>query len=492
MADYIAAIDQGTSSTRCIIADRAGVIAMAQREHRQFFPHSGWVEHDAAEIWQRTCEVIREAIEQAQIVPDKIRAIGITNQRETAVAWDPATGQPCCRAIVWQDVRTADICAKLGKDRFRQKTGLPTAPYFSATKWMWMLQNVPGLRSEVEAGRAVLGTIDAWLIWNLTGRHATDVTNASRTLLMDLQTCSWDPDLAAAMGIPLNSLPAIASSSDSTAYGVTRADGPFGLEIPVTGCVGDQQAALMGQAGFRPGDLKNTYGTGCFMLRNTGREIVFSKNGLLTTTAYRLGNNPTAYALEGSVAVAGALVRWLRDNLGMIRHSAEIEKLALSVPDNGGVYFVPAFSGLFAPYWRPDARGVMVGLTHHTGRAHIARAALESTAFQTWDLMRAMEQDCGGGSTELKVDGGMVANDLLMQFQADLLQTPVVRPKISETTALGAAFAAGLAVGYWKDENELRLAWKADKTWKPTMEQPVRGHHLKRWQDAVQRSLGLD
>jgi glycerol kinase len=491
MADCIAAIDQGTSSTRCMLVGRSGVVGMAQKEHKQFFPRPGWVEHDAAEIWVRTQEVIQEAIDHAGIRRQDIAAVGITNQRETAMAWDRATGQPCCPAIVWQDVRTQELCAQLGKERFREKTGLPTAPYFSGTKWMWMLENVPGLRAEVEAGRAILGTIDAWLIWNLTGRHATDVTNASRTLLMDLRSSAWDSHITEIMGIPIAALPAIASSSDASAYGLTRADGPFGREIPVTGCVGDQQAALMGQACFAPGDSKNTYGTGCFLLRNTGETVVPSRHGLLTTAAYRLGDRPTVYALEGSVAVGGALVQWLRDNLGIIVQSSEIEALARRVPDNGGVYFVPAFSGLFAPRWRPDARGVMVGLTHQTNRAHIARAALEATAFQSYELREAMEHDCGGRSGSLKVDGGMVVNDLLMQFQADLLGAPVVRPKIAETTAIGAAYAAGLAAGVWKSDEELRSTWQADRTWRSTMEEAEREAVLKRWRDAVQRSLGL-
>ncbi len=492
MAAYIAAIDQGTSSSRCMIVGREGVAGMAQQPHRQIYPKSGWVEHNPAEIWQRTQEVIGGAMKAAGIEAGQIAAIGITNQRETALAWDRATGRPCCNAIVWQDVRTEALCGALGQERFRERTGLPTAPYFSATKWMWMLENVSGLRGEVESGRAILGTIDTWLIWNLTGRHVTDVTNASRTLLMDLQRCEWDGEITRTLGIPVQGLPRIVSSSDAQAFGQTRADGPFGRAIPVTGCLGDQQAALMGQACLSPGQAKNTYGTGCFLLRNTGERPVFSRHGLLTTVAYRLGVQAAVYALEGSVAVAGALVQWLRDNLGLIGASREIEALARSVPDNGGVYFVPAFSGLFAPRWRSDARGVVVGLTHQSNRGHIARAALEATAFQSYELLEAMERDCGGGeSTALQVDGGMVANDLLMQFQADLLNRPVVRPKIAETTALGAAYAAGLAVGYWKDAAALRSAWQADRMWTPGMDQSMRQQLLDGWREAVERSLGL-
>ncbi len=460
---YIAAIDQGTTSTRCILFDRTGIVRLAQKEHEQIFPQPGWVEHDPQEIWLRTQQVMREAMEG--IDPKQIGSIGITNQRETTLAWNRHTGEPYGNAIVWQDTRTKQICDELanhrgsgresgdspeGINRFRSITGLPLATYFSAPKLRWMLDHVPHLRADAEKGDALFGTIDSWLIWNLTGRHVTDVTNASRTMLMNLGTLDWDETMLSVFDIPRAMLPEIVASSDASTFGVTDEG------IPICGVVGDQQAALMGQACFEPGESKNTYGTGCFLLLNTGEKIVQSNAGLLTTVAYQRAGSKPVYALEGSIAVTGSLVQWLRDNLGIIHRSADIEPLAASVPDSGGVYFVPAFSGLFAPYWRSDARGTIVGMTRFTNSAHLARAALEATAFQTRDVIDAMATDCGVPLKTLKVDGGMSVNDLLMQFQSDLLGVPVVRPKITETTALGAAYAAGLAVGFWKSEDELR------------------------------------
>lgn len=491
---YIAAIDQGTTSTRCILFDRSGIVAMAQREHEQIFPRPGWVEHDPIEIWHRTEEVIAQAIRTANVRPDEIAAIGIANQRETTVVWDRITGQPLCNAIVWQDTRTKDVCDKLaddgGQDRFRSITGLPLATYFSGPKLRWILENIPTARSP----SALFGTIDSWLIWNLTGgahggSHVIDVTNASRTMLMNVRSLRWDDTMLGVFGIDASMLPSIVSSSDRNSWGHTLRDGPFGDEIPVCGDLGDQQAALVGQACFEPGESKNTYGTGCFMLLNTGTEPVLSKHGLLTTVAYRLGDFQAAYALEGSVAVTGALVQWLRDNLGIIHASSEIESLAKAVPDNGGVYIVPAFSGLFAPYWRSDARGVIVGLTRQTNRSHIARAALEATAYQTRDVVQAMLADSGVPLARLKVDGGMCVNELLMQFQSDILGVEVVRPKIIETTALGAAYAAGLAVGFWSGLPELRQSWQADRNWQPRMTASARDQLCENWARAVQRSL---
>jgi glycerol kinase len=496
---YIAAIDQGTTSTRCILFERNGVAASAQKEHRQIYPRPGWVEHDPMEIWQRTQQVVAEALSAAGAAPGEIAAIGITNQRETTIAWDRTTGQLYSNAIVWQDTRTQAICDQLaadaGADRFRDRVGLPLATYFSAPKIRWMLENVPGLRAEAEAGKAVFGTVDTWLIWQLTGGVdggvlVTDVTNASRTMLMDLRTLEWDEQMLRAFGVPRQSLPAIRSSADPRGLGTTRRGGPFGGEIAITADLGDQQAALVGQACFEPGECKNTYGTGCFMLLNTGPAIVRSGAGLLTTVAYRLGDAPAHYALEGSIAITGALVQWLRDNLGIIGSSAEIESLAGSVPDNGGAYFVPAFSGLFAPHWRSDARGTIVGLTAHTTKAHIARAALEAAAYQTRDVLLAMKADTGRTITSLKVDGGMTVNDLLMQFQADILGIPVVASEIAETTALGAAYAAGLAVGYWRDVGELRRARRARKTWTPRMDEQTRRRLCADWLRAIDRSLG--
>jgi glycerol kinase len=494
MSRFILSIDQGTTSTRCIIFDRDGIVASAQKEHRQIYPRPGWVEHDPLEIWENTSDLIRQAMASAGARSGDIAAVGIANQRETVVAWDRTTGRPMGNAIVWQDVRTAEMCEELsrrfGRDYFRRATGLPIATYFSGPKIRWGLEHV-GWRNATGAHALAVGTIDSWLIWNLTGRHVTDVTNASRTLLMDLRTQQWDAGICAELGIDPSILPQIVSSSDRDAMGVTRPDGPLGGAVPVCGCLGDQQAALVGQTCFMPGESKNTYGTGCFMLLNTGERLVPSASGLLTTAAYRFGTSPCVYALEGSIAIAGALVQWLRDRLGIIGSSSEIEQLARAVDSSGGVYFVPAFSGLFAPYWRSDARGVLVGMTHQTARPHIARAALEATAYQTRDVLEAMRHDSGVTLRSLKVDGGMVVNELLMQFQSDLLDLPVVRPKIIETTALGAAYAAGLAVGYWRDLDELRADWQEDRTWRPTMPATERERLYAGWKKAVERSFAL-
>lgn len=499
MPHLIAAIDQGTTSSRCILFDSTGPVAVSQKEHTQHYPQPGWHEHDPAEIWIRTQEVIREAMSAAKASARDIAAVGITNQRETVVVWDRFTGQPLHRAIVWSDTRTRELCQSLaeagGQDRFRAATGLPLATYFSAPKIRWLLDNIPDVRQAVADGRAIVGTIDAWLIWNLTGgarggAHVTDVTNASRTMLMDLVTLDWSEQLLKEFGIPRSILPNIAASISKKPYGVTASDGPFGGSIPVCGCLGDQQAALVGQTCFDPGQSKNTYGTGCFMLLNTGAKAVQSKAGLLTTVAYKIDDGPATYALEGSIAVAGSLVQWLRDALGLIRSSAEVEQLAASVADNGGVYFVPAFSGLFAPYWRSDARGLIAGLTGFANKSHLARAVLEATAYQTHDVLKAMRQDADVRLTSLRVDGGMAANNLLMQFQADILDVPVVRPKVTETTALGAAYAAGLAVGFFRDFEHLRSCWRDDKTWTPAMTRQAREALLNGWGKAVERSMG--
>jgi glycerol kinase len=472
-------------------------VAMAQKEHRQIFPSPGWVEHDVEEIWARTCEVIGEAMAKARVTGGDLAAVGITNQRETTVVWDRVTGKPFYNAIVWQDTRTAEICLQLAGgnlDRFRPVTGLPLATYFAGPKLLWILQNVPDARHAAEQGRALFGTIDSYLLWQLTGGagkgiHRTDVTNASRTLLMNLQTLDWDPQLLAELKIPPQVLPKIIPSSGLAAGCVTDSRGPFGAAVPIAGILGDQHAAMVGQACFDVGESKNTYGTGCFMLLNTGPTPVASTHGLLTTVAYQFENQPPCYALEGSVAIAGSLVQWLRDNLNFITSSAEIESLAASVPDAGGLAFVPAFSGLFAPYWRSDARGVLVGLTGHSTKAHIARAALESTAHQTADVLEAMEKDSGVKLACLKVDGGMSRNNLLMQFQSDLLGVDVIRPQTPETTVLGAAYAAGLAVGYYKDQHTLRQTWRPDKTWRPAMPPEARQTHRTRWSKAIQKSL---
>lgn len=499
MKKYVLAVDQGTTSTRCLVFDRSGsIVSSAQQEHQQIYPQPGWVEHDPLEIWERTRQVITQAVEGPGIDPEDINSLGVTNQRETTVVWDRNTGQPFHNAVVWQDTRTRDICASLarsgGQDRFRPQTGLPLATYFSGPKLAWLLQHVPGLHSKALSGEALFGTIDTWLIWWLTGgpsggAHVTDVSNASRTLLMDLQRLDWEPGILAELDIPSQVLPRIVPSSDPHGWGATRTDGPLKAEIPVTGDLGDQQAALVGQICFQPGEAKNTYGTGCFMLLNTGPQIIPSRSGLLTTLAYRFSDQPAVYALEGSIAIAGALVQWLRDNLGLIKRSADIEELAASVEDNGGIYFVPAFSGLFAPHWRSDARGAIVGLTRYVNKSHLARAVLEATAFQVREVLDAMQKDSGVSLASLKVDGGMVSNELLMQFQADILDVPVVRPRIAETTALGAAYAAGLAGGFWSGLEELRHHYQVDRTWNPQMDEIRRRELYRNWLKAVDRTL---
>jgi glycerol kinase len=494
MAKYVVAVDQGTTSTRCMIFDHSGgVVSLDQKEHQQIYPKPGWVEHDATEIWIRTQEVISGALSKASVNVNDIAAVGITNQRETTVVWDRKTGRPVYNAIVWQDTRTDTICNELaaqgGQDRFREKVGLPLATYFSGPKIKWILDNVEGVRERAEAGDVIFGNIDTWLIWNLTGGaqggvHVTDVTNASRTMLMNLETLDWDDEILGIMGIPKAMLPAIKSSSE--VYGT--ASGALG-GIPVSGDLGDQQAALFGQTCFDVGEAKNTYGTGCFMLLNTGTKAVQSKNGLLTTLGYKIGDHAAVYALEGSIAITGALVQWLRDNLKLIEKSSDVEALAKEVEDNGGIYFVPAFSGLFAPYWRSDARGVIVGMTRYVTRGHIARAALEATAYQTREVLDAMNKDSGVNLTALKVDGGMVFNDLLMQFQSDILGVPVVRPKVAETTSLGAAYAAGLAVGFWSKIDDLRANWGKDKEWTPQMDPAKREALYAGWLKAVTRTF---
>ncbi len=499
MAIAIAAVDQGTTSTRCMLFDHnGGVIAAAQKEHRQIYPQPGWVEHDPLEIWERTQEVIQLTLTQGVVSQHDIAAVGITNQRETTLVWDRETGTPYCNAIVWQDTRTRDIVDELssddGVDRFRERTGLPLSTYFSGPKLRWMLENVDGVREALMGGRAIFGNIDSWLIWWLTGgpnggKHVTDVTNASRTMLMNLEQRAWDIEILEVLGIPVQSLPRIVPSSDPEAWGYTEMDGPFGARIPVCGDLGDQQAALVGQVCFAPGEAKNTYGTGCFMLMNTGENPVPSESGLITTIGYQFGDSDPVYALEGSIAITGALVQWLRDNLGLIDSAREVEVLARTVQDNGGVYFVPAFSGLFAPHWRSDARGVMAGLTRYVNKGHIARAVLEATAYQTYEVLEAMTRDSGVDLNSLKVDGGMVQNDLLMQFQADVLQVPVLLPTITETTSLGAAYAAGLAVGFWENLDDLRSQWKVEKQWRPMMEVKTRDSLLTGWMKAVDRTL---
>lgn len=490
MPKYVAAIDQGTTSTRCILFDHGGnVVVVDQKEHQQIYPKPGWVEHDALEIWERTQEVVRGALNKANISTTDIAAVGITNQRETTLVWEKATGKPVYNAIVWQDTRTDEICNELakigGQDRFRPTTGLPLATYFSGPKIKWILDSVPGMRERAEKGELLFGNMDTWIIWNLTGAHVTDVTNASRTLLMDLKTLDWNDENLGILGIPRSMLPEIRSSSEI--YG--NAKGALG-GIPVAGDLGDQQAALFGQTCYNAGEAKNTYGTGCFMLLNTGETPVQSKSGLLTTMGYKIGDQPAVYALEGSIAITGALVQWLRDNLGMIEKSSDVEELAKTVEDNGGIYFVPAFSGLFAPYWRSDARGAIVGMTRYVNKGHIARAALEATAFQTREVLDAMETDSGVKLTMLKVDGGMVFNELLMQFQSDVLNVPVIRPKVAETTALGAAYAAGLAVGFWDNFDELRANWGKDKEWQPNMEANTRNSLYAGWKKAVTKTFG--
>lgn len=496
--NFVGAIDQGTTSTRFVIFNRKAEIAgQCQLEHRQIFPRPDWVEHDALEIRDRAFEAIQGALAQAKISGSQLAAIGMTNQRETTVVWNRRTGKPYYHAIVWQDLRTDAICEKLAidgnRDCFREKVGLPLATYFSGPKIKWILDNVEGVRNAAERGEAFFGTMDTWLIWWLTGGpkgglHLTDVTNASRTLLMNLRTLQWDQEMLDRLGIPRSMLPEIRSSSER--YGVTDEDGPFGCKVPVAGDLGDQQAALFGQTCFAKGQAKSTYGTGCFLLLNLGTEVVHSKNGLITTVAYRMGQQKAVYALEGSVAIAGSLIQWLRDNLGLIAKAPEVELLARQVPDNGGVYLVPAFSGLFAPYWRSDARGLIIGLTHFINKNHLARAALEAVAYQAKDLFDAMEKDSGLALGSLKVDGGMVKNELLMQFQSDVLACPVIRPKIIETTVLGAAYAAGLAVGFWQDQSELTANWAADKEWRPKMAHEERERLVAGWHKAIERSIG--
>ncbi|OCG75281.1 glycerol kinase GlpK [Microbacterium sediminis] len=496
MSQYVVAIDQGTTSTRAIVFDReARAIATGQKEHEQIFPAPGWVEHDALEIWRNVREVIGQALSKADITRHDVAAVGITNQRETVVVWEKATGRPIHHAIVWQDTRTQDaidaLAADGGHDRFADITGLPLNAYFSASKLAWILDNVDGARARAEAGELLFGTIDTWIVWNLSGGaaggvHVTDVTNASRTLLMDLRTLDWSDEMLAVFRIPRAILPAIRSSSET--YGVAN---PHSLlrETPIAGILGDQQAATFGQAAFARGASKNSYGTGNFVLFNTGEEIVRSEHGLITTVAYRLGDRPAVYALEGSIAVTGSLIQWLRDNLGIIRTAPEVETLARTVDDNGDVHIVPAFSGLFAPHWRPDARGVIAGLTRFAHKGHLARAALEAVAFQSREVIDAMNADAGVPLAELRVDGGMVHNELLMQFQADILGVPVVRPAVSETTCLGAAFAAGLAVGFWDSLEQLESLWAEDRRWEPAMGEREREARLARWKAAVERTL---
>jgi len=495
VASYLGAIDQGTTSTRFIVFDRSGrIVASDQREHRQIYPTPGWVEHDPEEIWHRTQEVIAGAMQQNGIRPSEIAALGITNQRETTVLWDRKTGKPVYNAIVWQDTRVADAVAEFaqqgGQDRFRPQTGLPLTTYFSGLKIRWMLENIPGIRSRAEAGDVLFGNIDTFLVWHLTGGsdgglHVTDVTNASRTQLMNLKTLDWDPEVLNAFGIPPAMLPRIRSSSE--VYGKASEGTLQGVTI--AGILGDQQAALVGQTCFKPGEAKNTYGTGCFLLMNVGEKPVPSNHGLLTTLAYKAGSQPTMYALEGSIAITGALVQWMRDNLGLIANSADIETLAASVTDNGGIYFVPAFSGLYAPYWKDNARGVIAGMTRYVTKGHFARAVLEATAFQTREVLEAMEKDSGIALDSLRTDGGMVENSLLMQFQADILNKPVVRPRIKETTALGAAYAAGLAVGFYANVDDLRANWAVDHTWHPKWEATKREEMYRQWKKAVTRSF---
>lgn len=490
MPDYIGAIDQGTTSTRFIIFDHAGrLVACAQKEHEQIYPRPGWVEHDPNEIRRRTEDVIAEAMAQRGLRSQDLAAIGITNQRETTVLWNRATGRPVCNAIVWQDTRVGEDIPQFtsngGADRFRAATGLPLSTYFSSLKIRWILENVPGVREQAEAGEILFGTIDTFLAWHLTGLHITDCTNASRTQLMNLATLDWDDELLHAFGIPKQILPKIVASSE--VYGAARFDAI--KDVPIAGILGDQQAALVGQTCFCAGEAKNTYGTGCFLLMNTGNTAVQSKFGLLTTVGFRFQDQPPVYALEGSVAITGALVQWIRDNFGLIRSSPEIEMLARTVEDNGGVYFVPAFSGLYAPYWKHNARGVIAGLTRYTNKGHLARAVLEATAFQTREVVEAMERDAGVPLTVLRTDGGMVDNELLMQFQSDILDREVVRPAVKETTALGAAYAAGLAVGFYSGVEELRARWSVDRTWKPAMDPVQRDRMYRYWKKAITRSF---
>ncbi len=492
MAQYAAAIDQGTTSTRFMVFDHGGqVVSVDQKEHEQIYPKPGWVEHDANEIWERTQEMVKAGVGKTQA--SDIAAVGVTNQRETTVVWDRSTGEPVHNAIVWQDTRTDQICGELeadgGQDRFRAKTGLPIATYFSGPKIKWILDNVDGARAKAESGDLVFGNMDTWVIWQLTGGadggvHVTDVTNASRTMMMNLETLDWDDEILGILGVPRAMLPEIKASSE--VYGDAKGDL---AGIPVAGDLGDQQAALFGQTCFAVGEAKNTYGTGNFLLLNTGNEAVQSKSGLLTTLAYKIGDQPAVYCLEGAIAITGALVQWLRDNLGLIKESPEVEDLAKTVDDNGGVYFVPAFSGLFAPYWKGDARGVIAGLTRYVNKGHIARATLEATAWQSKEVVDAMNADSGVELTSLKVDGGMVYNELLMQFQADVLDVPVIRPTVAETTSLGAAYAAGLATGFWSEVEDLRANWGKDKEWQPQMDAAERDKGYGLWKKAVTRTF---
>lgn len=494
MTKFVIAIDQGTTSTRAMIFNHSGeVVGVKQKEHEQHYPNPGWVEHDPLEIWSSTQYVVQGVLNENDLLPGDLAAVGITNQRETTLVWDRETGKPYSPAIVWQDTRTDKLCHTLtqdgGQDRFREITGLPLATYFSGPKLAWMFENIPGLREEAQAGKAIFGTIDTWLVWNLTGGpdgglHLTDVTNASRTLMMDLHTLNWDEGMLTILGVPRQILPEIVPSS--AVYG--EATGILS-GVPVAGILGDQQAALFGQTCYDPGEAKNTYGTGCFMLMNTGNKAVPSESGLLTTVGYKIGEQDVVYALEGSIAIAGALVQWLRDNLWMVGAATEVETLANTVEDNGGIYFVPAFSGLYAPYWRSDARGVIAGMTRYTHRGHIARAALEATAYQTREVLEAMEKDSQVKLRTLKVDGGMVVNSLLMQFQADILNVPVIRPVVSETTSLGAAYAAGLAVGFWKDIDSLRKNWQEGQRWSPSMSEEMRSEKFNGWKKAVTRTF---
>jgi len=498
-ARYVGAIDQGTTSTRFMVFDHDGSeVARHQLEHQQILPRAGWVEHNPVEIWERTSAVVQTALGKARIDASDLAAIGITNQRETTIVWDRRTGRPLYNAIVWQDTRTDAIAAALERDGsgdlIRHRAGLPPATYFSGGKLKWILDEVSGAREGAERGDVLFGTPDTWVLWNLTGGtdggvHLTDVTNASRTMLMDLETLDWDDELLALFGVPRAMLPQIRESSATTPYGTTRAHGPFAGEVPITGILGDQQAATVGQVCFEPGEAKNTYGTGNFMLLNTGTEIVRSRAGLLTTPAYRFGDEPCVYALEGSIAVTGSAVQWLRDQLGIISGAAESEALARQVDDNGGVYFVPAFSGLFAPHWRSDARGAIVGLSRFNTNAHLARATLEAICYQSRDVVEAMCADSGVQLEVLKVDGGVTLNSLCMQIQADVLGVPVSRPVVPETTALGAAYAAGLSVGYWRDPDELRRNWREDVRWEPTWSDDQREAGYAKWQKAVQRTL---
>jgi glycerol kinase len=496
MPDYIVALDQGTTSSRAIVFDHGGtIVSVGQKEHKQILPRAGWVEHDGMEIWRNIQEVIGIALSKADITRHDVAGIGITNQRETTLVWDRITGEPLCNAIVWQDTRTQEIVDRLagdkGIDRFKSSVGLPLSTYFAGTKIVWILENVEGARERAERGELLFGTTDSWVLWNLTGGtdggvHATDVTNASRTLLMSLETLDWDDGILSEFKIPRIMLPEIRSSSE--VYGVAESSSLL-REVPIAGILGDQQAATFGQAAFDAGEAKNTYGTGNFLIFNTGTDIVQSKNGLLTTVGYKLGREPAHYALEGSIAVTGSLVQWLRDNLGLISSAEEVEALADTVDDNGGAYFVPAFSGLFAPYWRSDARGALVGLTRYVNRAHIARAVLEATAYQTREVLDAVNADAGMPLAELKVDGGMVANELLMQFQADILGVPVVRPVVTETTALGAAYAAGLAVGFWSGLDELRANWQEGRRWKRKMAAASADRQFRNWKKAVTKTF---